>query len=147
MDNLDKIKFKEAEAPGWYYKIDIETGNKISFADGRGSGAGLYKEMENWVDAGGKIDPKYTSEELTEKEAREKVNLHNSFMDERKRRLIEADKWELSSILILIDKTIEEVIEYKELLRGMNEILTIDSDISMLESPPWPEKLTDKEFL
>ncbi len=71
MDNQDKIKFKEAEAPGWFYKIDLVAGSKISFADGKGSGTGLYKEMQAWIAAGGVIEPQYTAEELAEKEAKE----------------------------------------------------------------------------
>ena len=75
MDNQDKIKFKEAEAPEWYYKIDIETGQKISFADGKGSGTGLYKEMQAWIDAGNEIELQYTAEELAQKETQDQLNI------------------------------------------------------------------------
>lgn len=71
MDNLNKIKFKETEAPNWYYKIDLEDGSQISFANGKGSGSGLYKEMQAWVNAGNTIEPQYTPEELEQKEAAE----------------------------------------------------------------------------
>ena len=69
MDNQDKIKYKEAEAPGWFYKIDIVAGSKISFADGKGSGTGLFQEMQAWIAAGNEVEPQYTAEELEQKEA------------------------------------------------------------------------------
>ena len=62
------IKYKKAEAKNWFYKIDIASGSKISFADGKGSGTGLYAEMLAWVAAGNEIEPQYTVEELAEKE-------------------------------------------------------------------------------
>lgn len=75
MDNLDKIKFKEA-GNNWYIKIFLDkNGNEESrtpsFADGKGSGTGLYKEMQVWVKAGNTIEPQFTSEELAAKEAGE----------------------------------------------------------------------------
>lgn len=146
MDNLKSIKFKH-DVSGWYSKVDLKTGDRTVFKNGNGSGSGLYLEMMAWVADGNEVEQQYTDDELTEKEAQEKVNLYNSFLAERKTRLIESDKWELPSILILIDKTIENVISYKQHLRDMTETLTIDSDVSIIESPPWPEKLTDKELL
>ncbi len=94
MDNLDKIKFKEAEAPGWYYKIDQIAGSKISFADGKGSGTGLYKEMQAWIAAGNEIEPQYTAEELTEKEAKEQVDAQLS-ISSTARAFLNANDWKL----------------------------------------------------
>ena len=73
MDNLDKIKFKEA-GNGWFIKLFLdENGNEVSrtpsFKNGKGSGTGLYKEMQAYVKAGNKIEPQYTSEEQAQKEA------------------------------------------------------------------------------
>ncbi len=68
MDNLDTIKFKESESEGWYYKIDVGTGRKISFANGKGCGTGLYKEMQAWTSAGNEIEPQYTPAESVQKE-------------------------------------------------------------------------------
>ncbi len=65
------MKYKHAEAPGYYYKID-DLGNKsASFNEGKPktSAAGMYKEMKIWEDAGGVIEPQYTAEELKQKEA------------------------------------------------------------------------------
>ncbi len=61
------MKYKHAEAPGYYYKID-ELGNKsASFNKGKPGtmGAGFYKEM---IDSGLEIEPQYTVEELEQKE-------------------------------------------------------------------------------
>ncbi len=65
------MKYKHAEALGYYYKID-ELGNKsASFNEGKPktSAAGMYREMKEWEDAGGVIEPQYTAEELVEKES------------------------------------------------------------------------------
>ncbi len=65
------MKYKYAEAPGYYYKID-DLGNKgSSFNEGKPktSALGMYKEMMLWVEAGGVIEPQYTAEELEKKEA------------------------------------------------------------------------------
>ncbi len=65
------MKYKHAEAPGYYYKID-DLGNKsASFNEGKPktSAAGMYKEMQAWVAAGNGIEPQYTAEELEQKEA------------------------------------------------------------------------------
>lgn len=72
MDNLDKIKFKEA-GNNWFVKIFLdENGNEESrtpsFTNGKGSGSGLYKEMQAYVAAGNKIEPQFTAEELGQKE-------------------------------------------------------------------------------
>lgn len=71
MDNLDTIKYKE-NRNGWFVKIFLdENGNEASrleFADGKGSGTGLFKEMQAWEEAGNEIEPQYTTEELTQKE-------------------------------------------------------------------------------
>ncbi len=75
MDNQDKIKYKEA-GNGWFIKIFLDNGGNEhsrtgSFKDGKGSGTGLYKEMQAWIAAGNEIEPRYTAEELVEKEAKE----------------------------------------------------------------------------
>lgn len=64
MDNKN-IKFKNAESKGWFYKVDLLTGQKISFPKKHG----YYAEMLAWVAAGNEIEPQFTAEELTEKEA------------------------------------------------------------------------------
>lgn len=66
MDNLDTIKYKEAESEGWFYKIDIASGSKQSFNSKKR--IGLNNEMQVWVKAGNKIEPQYTADELTQKE-------------------------------------------------------------------------------
>ena len=63
MDNLESIKYKDA-GNGWYWKIDVHTGDKISFKNGKGSGSGLFKEMQSWIDSGNEIEPQFTKEEL-----------------------------------------------------------------------------------
>jgi hypothetical protein len=74
MDNLDKIKFKEA-GNGWFIKIFLddkgnETGRTPSFANGKGSGTGLFKEMQAWLGVeGNEIEPQFTAEESVQKEA------------------------------------------------------------------------------
>jgi len=65
MDNLDKIKFKEAESEDWFYKIDLASDSKISFPKKHG----YYQEMLAWVEAGNEIEPQFTTEELEQKEA------------------------------------------------------------------------------
>lgn len=69
MDNLDKIKFKEA-GNGWYFKIDLDSGDKINFPKKHG----YYKEMQAWVEAGNEIEPQYTSDELAQKESEDMQN-------------------------------------------------------------------------
>ena len=73
MDNQDKIKFKEA-GNGWFIKIFLDNeGNEISrtasFKNGKGSGIGLYNEMQAWEAAGNTIEPQFTTEEQAAKEA------------------------------------------------------------------------------
>ena len=65
MDNQNKIKFKETGSKDWFEKIDLLTGQKISFPKTHG----YYKEMLAWVAAENEIEPQYTEEELAEKEA------------------------------------------------------------------------------
>lgn len=74
------IKYKKAESPGWYYKIDTATEQKISFNQGKPgtSAAGLYKEMLAWVAGGNEIEPQYTDEELLEKEAQDALDAQDT---------------------------------------------------------------------
>ena len=65
------IKYKKAEGKDWYNKIDLNTNKKVSFCKDKGSGVGLFNEMQEWVGNGNEIDPLYTSTELAEKEAAE----------------------------------------------------------------------------
>lgn len=72
MDNQNKIKYKEA-GNGWFIKIFLddegnEQGRTASFADGKGSGTGLTKEMQDWIDAGNEVEPQYTAEEQAAKD-------------------------------------------------------------------------------
>ncbi len=65
------MKYKHAESPGYFYKID-ELGNKsASFNEGKPktSAAGMFKEMQAWIAAGNEIELQYTAEELEQKEA------------------------------------------------------------------------------
>jgi len=69
------LKYKEA-GNGWFIKIfldenGIEVSRTASFADGKGSGTGLFKEMQAWIKAGNTIEPQFTAEELKAKEAEE----------------------------------------------------------------------------
>lgn len=69
------IKYKEA-GNDWYIKIFLddegnETSRIPSFKDGKGSGIGLFKEMQSWIAAGGVVEPQFTPEEQAEKEANE----------------------------------------------------------------------------
>jgi hypothetical protein len=59
MDNQDKIKFKYHQSEGWFWKIDLESGAKISFPIKHG----FYKEMMTWKAAGNKIEEQETPEE------------------------------------------------------------------------------------
>ena len=67
MDNQKGIKFKEAESKDWFEKIDLLTGEKISFPKKHG----YYTEMLAWVAAGNEIEPQFTAEELAEKELKD----------------------------------------------------------------------------
>lgn len=71
MDNFDKIKFKEAESKGWFYKVDIKTGRKVSFNASRSP---LSREMKAWEDSGNTIEAQYTEPELSEKEEKERTD-------------------------------------------------------------------------
>lgn len=78
MDNLDKVKYKEA-GNGWFIKIFLDDeGNEqsrtSSFADGKGSGTGLAKEMQAWIEDGGVVEPQYTAEEQAAKDQAEAAN-------------------------------------------------------------------------
>jgi len=72
MDNQDKIKFKEAEAPGWIYKIDLVAGTKQSFDVKKRTG--LAQEMQAWIEAGNEVESQYTAGELAEKESNDLQN-------------------------------------------------------------------------
>ena len=52
-----------------------ENGNEVSrtpsFADGKGSGTGLYAEMQAWIKAENTVEPQFTAEELKQKEIEE----------------------------------------------------------------------------
>ncbi len=65
------MRYKHAEAPGYYYKID-ELGNKsASFNEGKPktAAAGMWNEMQKWLlIPGNEIEPQYTAEELEQKE-------------------------------------------------------------------------------
>lgn len=72
MDNQNKIKYKKAGSD-WFIKIFLDDKEKEisrtpSFANGKGSGTGLYQEMMAWVEVGNKVEPLYTTEEFAEKE-------------------------------------------------------------------------------
>ena len=64
MDNKN-IKFKKTGSEDWFEKIDLLTGKKISFPKKHG----YYTEMLAWVAAENEIEPQFTTEELSEKEA------------------------------------------------------------------------------
>lgn len=75
---MDNLRYKEA-GNDWFIKIFLdesgnETGRTASFADGKGSGTGLFKEMQAWQDLGNQVEPQYTAEELAAKEAEEATN-------------------------------------------------------------------------
>jgi hypothetical protein len=60
------IKYKEY-GPGWWLKIDTETGQKISFPKKHG----YYKEMKAWEAEGNAIEERETEAERIEREAQE----------------------------------------------------------------------------
>lgn len=101
---------------------------------------GRIKEMNQ---PGNTIEEQFTTEELAQKEIDGLSNAKDSFNSLVKTRLLEADKWELPSVLILIDKTIEEVINYKQLLRDMSKTHTT---LEQYLNPELPAKLTNKGF-
>lgn len=61
------IKYKHAESNGWFYKIDTNTNERISFPKRHK----YYNEMQKWVDNGNEIEPIYTEDELIEKQEQE----------------------------------------------------------------------------
>ena len=61
------MKFKHAESTGWYYQID-DDGNKGQSWSAKNRPK-MYEEMMKWVAEGNEIEPRYTAEELAEKEA------------------------------------------------------------------------------
>ena len=65
---LNKIKYKES-VQGWYFKIDIETGQKTEFKQ---KNFGLYNEMQEWLTIpGNEIEPQFTAEEQAAKDQAE----------------------------------------------------------------------------
>lgn len=134
------MKYKELGG-GWYCQND-ENGDKFDFT--KKNKPGFYAAMMKWIDEGNAIESEYTTEELAQKEIDDLSSAKNSFNLSVKTRLLESDKWELPSVLILIGKTIEEVIGYKQLLRDMSKTHTT---LEQYLNPGWPEKLTTKEML
>lgn len=64
------MKYKYAEAEGWYYQIDDEW-NKSQSWNAKNRPV-MYQEMQDWVSKGNEIEPQFTAEELAEKEVKEK---------------------------------------------------------------------------
>ncbi|MCK5615450.1 hypothetical protein KAR91_77015 [Candidatus Pacearchaeota archaeon] len=111
MDNLDKIKYKEA-GNSWFIKIFLnDKGNEVSrtpsFADGKGAGTGLFKEMKAWVEAGNKIESQFTAEELAEKEKAESDTAAISWIGERETEYIKEGCTEKELIVALWEKVVE----------------------------------------
>lgn len=130
MDNLDKIKFKEAESSGWYYKIDLVTNQKISFANGKGSGTGLYKEMETWVAAGNVIEPQYTPEEQVQKEIDDLQNALDSQKSQCIQLLNDSEK------AVSTDPPYPNDIDtWKTIRQQWRDILKMDSITNIPEKP------------
>lgn len=94
MENLDTIKFKKGESPNIFYKIDLATGDKISFSSNskpKTSGFGMNKEMQEWISDGNTIEPQYTLEEQDQKEAKEVLEAEQQVISEAKAWLAEND--------------------------------------------------------
>lgn len=66
---MTKIKYKEAEAPGWFYSFD-ENGNKSQSWHPRNKPV-MEKERLAWLAAGNEMEPRFTLEEQATKEAEE----------------------------------------------------------------------------
>lgn len=64
-----KIKYKHAEAPGWYYSFD-ENGLKSQSWNKKNKPV-MYEQMKKWESEGNTIEPQCTAEEQAVKDAKE----------------------------------------------------------------------------
>jgi len=84
------MKFKHAESPGYYYKID-DAGNK-SPSWSQKNKPGYYQEMMDWVAEGNEIEPQFTAEELDQKIADDIKQAHEKQKSDCIRLLNESEK-------------------------------------------------------
>ena len=101
-----------------------------------------YKTFLKWKDEGNILEP---AETTTEKKSR----LYSEFCNDYADKIKESDQWAI--LVALGDDYIEiakdDLIIYKNTLRSIYNSLSSNSNISDLENPVWPEKLTERSLL
>lgn len=70
------MNYKHAESSGWYYQIDDQGNRGQSWT--RKNRPKMYEEMQDWVKEGNTIEPRFTPEELLEKEVKDSKNALDS---------------------------------------------------------------------
>jgi hypothetical protein len=101
------MKYKHAEAEGWYYYIN-DAGEKGQSWSAKNRPK-MYEAMMNWAAAGNEIDPRYTDEELAIKEAAAAKQALENQVAQCQRLLDETDKTMASDWPYKDDKTAWEV--------------------------------------
>jgi hypothetical protein len=66
-------KYKHSFNDGWFWQIEVKSGKRQEFKDGKGIGSYLFQLMQDWVDAGNKIEPKETEEEKAKRIGEEHI--------------------------------------------------------------------------
>lgn len=142
MDNLDKIKYKDHPAPGVITKIDLVAGTKADITE---KNAGLWAEKEAWLKIpGNEIEPVFTDDEQLIKDEEDSDNAKNLMVSERNAKILEADKWELPTVMQRFNLTTQQILEYKQVLL---DITITHTTIEQFLNPEWPEKLIAQELL
>jgi hypothetical protein len=125
--------YKKHKKENWIVIINDDNSH-TSIKKGCGK---LWDDYQAHVDNGGAVQPHQTPSE-------KKSGLLSALKNERDKRIKEADKWELPTILKRYNITIEQVETYKQVLCDMPDTHTTTEQ---LENPDWPEKLIQEELL
>jgi hypothetical protein len=86
-----EYKYKKHESPEWYWQIDLETLEKISFTNGSPRGKALFDAMKQWEAEGNTIEEAETEEEAQEKATAENLQALQDMKEECKKLLAETD--------------------------------------------------------
>ena len=121
------MKYKNGSTEGEYHFID-DAGNKTASFNKKNS-PGRFAEMQAWIKEGNEIEPKFTAEELVEKEVADKIHALEAQKQTCQTLLDNSDKRMVSDWPYPDDKAKNE--NYRKELRfvmGSSDIQKIPTD-------------------
>lgn len=143
------MKYQQGPTPDIFYQIDGDSKQSFS-VNSKPMTSGYFMNLNRieWEKTN-ELLPFKTPETPEEKEIREQKELEQlkeNLKIERNKRIVEADKWELPTVLQRYGQgiTIDNILQYKLALIEMTETHTTREQ---LENPDWPQKLITQDLL